>query len=127
MNLWMYSFDLNTSSCFKISDFQVILSEISETGSRYFLAQTGLLLLLACCCSTCRRSLIHVLDILGVIIQRQAAAAAALRTGVVDQTRSPVSLVVQQPKPAGRNYHLTGRPARSQKPLLPATASQIPE
>jgi hypothetical protein len=61
------------------------------------------------------------------IIQRQAAAAAALRPGAVDQTRLAVSLVVQQPKPAGRNFHLRGRPARQQKPLLPATASQIPD
>ena len=53
MNLWIYSFDFKISSCFKISDFQVILSEISETGLRYLLARTGVGGLVPACCCCC--------------------------------------------------------------------------
>jgi hypothetical protein len=105
MNLWLYSIDLNISSCFKISDFQVIISEISETGLGYLLARTGVGGLVPvcccwparpCCCCTCRRSLIHVLDLLGVYYPTAGSSSCNPQAG----SRRPDPISRQSGRPA---------------------------
>jgi hypothetical protein len=109
------------------SDFPVILSEISDTGLRYLLARTGVGgLVPACCCCTCRRSLIHVLDILGVYYPTAGSSRCSPQAG----SRRPDPIGRQSGRPATEACRVQFSPLRSscaQNPLLPATASQIPE
>jgi hypothetical protein len=133
MNLWMYSFDLNISSCFKISDIQVILFEISETGLRYFLARTGVGWLVpacCCCCCTCSHSLIHGLDLLGVYYP----TAGSSRCSPQARSPRPDPISRQSARPATEAYRAQFSPQRSSCETAEnsfagnrLTASQIPE